>query len=56
MLVRDWSQLAIEKGDYVPQVEALIAGGAGARNRPAPSRNLNAPRGTDLVDSWIYRR
>jgi|KBSMisStandDraft_5_1062788.scaffolds.fasta_scaffold38701_3 peroxiredoxin len=28
MLVRDWSQLAIEKGDYMPQVEALISGGA----------------------------
>jgi peroxiredoxin len=28
MLVRDWSQLAIEKGDYMPQLEALISGGA----------------------------
>jgi peroxiredoxin len=28
MLVRDWSQLDIEKGAYIPQVEALISGGA----------------------------
>jgi peroxiredoxin len=31
MLVRDWSQLAIEKGGYMPQVEALIAGGSGSK-------------------------
>ncbi len=30
VLVRDWSQLAIEKGDYMPQVESLISfGGVG---------------------------
>jgi len=27
MLVRDWTQLDIEKGGYMPQVEALVAGG-----------------------------
>jgi hypothetical protein len=27
MLVRDWTQSAIEKGGYMPQVEALITGG-----------------------------
>ena len=27
MLVRDWSQLDLEKGGYMPQVEALLAGG-----------------------------
>jgi len=27
MLVRDWSQLDIQKGGYMPQVEALISGG-----------------------------
>jgi peroxiredoxin len=26
MLVRDWNQLDIEKGGYMPQVEALVAG------------------------------
>ena len=26
MLVRDWTQLDVEKGGYMPQVEALIAG------------------------------
>jgi peroxiredoxin len=30
MLVRDWAQLDIEKGGYVPQVEALLAGGGGS--------------------------
>jgi peroxiredoxin len=29
MLVRDWNQLDIEKGGYMPQVEALISGGPG---------------------------
>jgi len=35
MLVRDWTQLDIEKGGYMPQVEALISGGAasGASSR-----------------------
>jgi peroxiredoxin len=28
MLVRDWTQLEIEKGGYMPQLEALLAGGA----------------------------
>ena len=28
MLVRDWNQLDIEKGGYLAQLEALIAGGA----------------------------
>jgi peroxiredoxin len=27
ILVRDWNQLDIEKGGYMPQVEALISGG-----------------------------
>jgi peroxiredoxin len=27
MLVRDWTQLNIEKGGYMPQVEALLTGG-----------------------------
>jgi peroxiredoxin len=31
ILVRDWSQLAIEKGGYMPQVEALLAGGAAGK-------------------------
>jgi len=31
MIVRDWSQLAIEKGDYMPQVEALISGGSAGK-------------------------
>ena len=31
MLVRDWNQLEIEKGGYMPQVEALIAGGPASR-------------------------
>jgi peroxiredoxin len=31
MLVRDWNQLDIEKGGYVPQVEALLAGSAAGK-------------------------
>ncbi|MEO8048908.1 MAG: redoxin domain-containing protein [Acidobacteriota bacterium] len=31
MLVRDWNQTAIEKGGYLPQLEALLAGGAGKK-------------------------
>ena len=31
MLVRDWTQLDIEKGGYMPQVEALISGGAAGK-------------------------
>jgi hypothetical protein len=28
MIVRDWNQTDIEKGGYMPQVEALLAGGS----------------------------
>lgn len=31
VLVRDWNQLDIEKGGYMPQVEALLAGGAAGK-------------------------
>jgi len=31
MLVRDWNQLDIEKGGYMPQVEALVAGGRASK-------------------------
>jgi peroxiredoxin len=31
MLVRDWNQLDIEKGGYMPQVEALLAGSAAGK-------------------------
>ncbi len=51
MLVRDWNQLDIEKGGYMPQVEALIAGGAQARSRrssfiPASASPLNTSIGS----------
>ena len=29
MIVRDWNQTDIEKGGYMPQVEAVLAGGSG---------------------------
>jgi peroxiredoxin len=31
MIVRDWTQTDIERGGYMPQVEALLAGGSGSK-------------------------
>jgi peroxiredoxin len=31
MIVRDWNQGEIEKGGYMPQVEALLTGGSGTK-------------------------
>lgn len=31
MIVRDWTQTDIERGGYMPQVEALIAGASGSK-------------------------
>jgi peroxiredoxin len=31
MIVRDWTQADIQRGGYMPQVEALLAGGSGSK-------------------------
>jgi hypothetical protein len=31
MLVRDWNQLDIERGGYMPQVEALLSGDSASK-------------------------